>query len=329
MRDVHPYARLNPSRVLSAVEAAGDTLCSGHLLALNSYENRVFQVGLESGGYVIAKFYRPRRWSDEAIREEHRFALTLAKNELPVVAPIEGPEGETLHYHEGFRLALFPRQGGHPPPIDDPASLTVIGRLIGQIHQIGAIDRFSHRPSIGVDSQGWQAREVLCRSSLVTADLADKLAQVSEAVLSAVEQRMRETGFRADLRLHGDFHVGNLLWKDDRPYVVDTDDCCLGPAVQDLWMLLPEDAESMATALTALLEGYECFRPFERAEIALIEPLRALRLLNFAAWLAQRWDDPAFPRAFPWFATPRYWEQLILDLQEQRSRLDEPPMTLR
>lgn len=328
MRDVHPYARLTPSRVLSAVEAAGGTLCNGHLLALNSYENRVFQVGLEAGGYVIAKFYRPGRWTEEAIREEHRFAHALARNELPVVAPLAGADGQTLHHHDGFCLALFPRQGGHPPPLDDADALTVIGRLIGQIHQIGALSRFSHRPSVDVDTLGWQAREGLHRSPLVTPELSHKLAEVSRTLLTAVEQRMREIDFRADLRLHGDFHLGNLLWKDNRPYVVDTDDCRNGPAIQDLWMLLPEEPESKARALEALVEGYECFRPLNRAEFALIEPLRALRLINYAAWLAQRWEDPAFPQAFPWFGTPRYWEQLILDLQEQRSRLDEPPVAL-
>lgn len=315
----HPYDQLTPDVILDAVETTGRR-CDGHFLALNSYENRVFQVGIEDERPLVVKFYRPDRWPDIAIHEEHSFTADLASHEIPVVAPLTDDKGETLFVHAGFRFALFTRKGGHTPPVDDPDALAMLGRFLGRIHAIGEIKRFSHRPSLDVQTFGWQAKAHVLTSGLLPTEyiasyqsLCDELLQAVEQVFEAVQPRQ--------IRLHGDCHPGNILWTDHGPHFVDMDDCRMGPAVQDLWMLLDSDPITRQSQLAPLLEGYQQFRDFDYSELALIEPLRALRLVHYTAWLAQRWNDPAFPAAFPWFGNRRYWEEYLNDLVAQLGQL--------
>jgi len=322
----HPYDALSPDLLLDAVDAQG-RLSDGRLLALNSYENRVFQVGLEDGGFLVAKFYRPGRWSDAAIREEHAFSLALAAAEIPVVAPLANAAGDTLHHHQGFRFALFPRQGGRWPDLDDPDRLEWVGRFLGRIHQLGAAQSFHHRPATDPAVLGREPAERLLASPLLPGQYRERYRSLSDAVISRCEKAFARVA-PATLRLHGDCHPGNILWTDDGPHFVDMDDCRTGPAVQDLWMLLSGDRRDMTWQLDALLEGYRTFRDFDAAELALIEPLRSLRQIHYAAWLAQRWDDPAFPRAFPWFGDQAYWDQQLANLQQQLEALDAPPLQL-
>jgi Ser/Thr protein kinase RdoA (MazF antagonist) len=322
----HPYAALSPELVLDAIDAQG-YLCDGRLLTLNSYENRVFQVGLEDDGFLVAKFYRPQRWSDAAILEEHSFSLALAADEIPVVAPLVGTTGETLHHYQGFRFALFPRQGGRAPDLDNGDQLEWLGRFLGRIHQLGAAQPFLHRPATDPQTLGHEPATAMLQSPLLPPDQRNRYQDLTAALIEGCEAAFRAV--RPELlRLHGDCHPGNILWTDQGPHFVDMDDCRMGPAVQDLWMLLSGDRQEMTWQLDAVLEGYGCFRDFNRAELALIEPLRALRLIHYAAWLARRWDDPAFPKAFSWFATPAYWEEYLGILQDQLRQLGEPPLRL-
>ena len=319
-----PYAALTPDRMLDAVESIGER-CDGRVLQLNSFENRVFQVGLESGTSVVAKFYRPGRWSDGQILEEHRFTTDLARREIPVVAPLE-LDGRTLHSHGGFRFALYPRRGGRAPELDDPAILEWIGRFIGRIHAVGAIERFRERPALDIASFGEEPRDWLLEHACVPAPLLAPWTTAVDQALEGVRTAFREAGTPGALRLHGDCHPGNILWTDDGPHFVDFDDARTGPAVQDLWMLLSGDARSMSEQLAAVLAGYEDFMEFDRRELRLLEPLRTLRLIHYSAWIARRWHDPAFPAAFPWFGTERYWQDRILELREQIAAISEPPL---
>jgi len=328
-----PFEGLTPDAVLDALESAG-LRGDGRLLALNSYENRVYQASLEDGdpraegsapSVVVAKFYRPSRWSDGQILEEHAFALALAGSEIPAVAPI-AIRGETLHRHAGYRFAVYPRRGGRPPELEDPKVLEWIGRFLGRIHAVGAAAPFRQRPSLDARTFGAEPREWLLASGLIPQDLGEVWDGVSRQALEKVESAFDGPGTRATLRLHGDCHVGNILWTDEGPHFVDLDDARMGPAVQDLWMLLPGEREAAQRSLQALLDGYRRFRDFDPAELRLIEPLRTLRLLHYSSWLARRWDDPAFPAAFPWFGTSRYWQDRILELREQTAAMDEPPL---
>jgi Ser/Thr protein kinase RdoA (MazF antagonist) len=319
-----PYSRLSPDIVLDALECIG-LRCDGRLLALNSYENRVFQVGQEDSAPVIAKFYRPDRWSDEAILEEHAFTLELAEGEIPVVAPIQR-DGRTLHNHDGFRFAVYPRQGGRPPELDDPDTLEWMGRFMGRIHAVGAIRPFAHRPALDIDSFGNGPRAWLLENDWIPADLLPAWESVSAQALDGVRHCYDRAGDARMLRLHGDCHMGNVLWTDDGPHFVDFDDCRSGLAVQDLWMLLSGDRETMTRQLRDVLAGYEDFHEFDPRELHLIEALRTLRLIHYSAWLAQRWNDPAFPAAFPWFNTPHYWQARILELREQVALMEESPL---
>ncbi len=321
----HPYARLTPEVILEAVEQSGRQT-SGHLLALNSYENRVYQIGLEGGGFLIAKFYRPGRWSDEAILEEHAFSLELAEHEIPVVAPLRDDNGETLRRHEGFRFALYPRQGGRWPDLDDPDKLLWLGRFLGRIHAVGACRPFEHRPTLDIRSFGIEPYQYLLEAGFIPAHIELAYRTLVEDLIRQIQAAFAAAGDIGTLRIHGDCHPGNILWTDDGPHFVDLDDCRMGPAIQDLWMLLSGERHEMTAALAELLEGYQAFRDFDYREIRLIEPLRTLRMIHYAAWLARRWDDPAFRQAFPWFATDRYWEEHILALREQAALLDEPPL---
>ena len=324
--DPHPYSRLTPDAVLAALESAG-LRCDGRQLALNSFENRVYQVGIEDAPPVVAKFYRPERWSDAQILEEHEFVLELAAREIPAVPPL-ALGGRTLHEHGGFRFAVYPRRGGRAPELEDRATLEWLGRYIGRIHAVGALRPFAARPVLDIESFGREPRDWLLAHDFLLPDLLDAWRSVAALALEGVARCYERAGAPRLLRLHGDCHAGNVLWTDAGPHFVDFDDARNGPAVQDLWMLLPGERGAMGMSLKQVLDGYEQFFPFERRELHLVEALRTLRLLHYSAWLARRWQDPAFPAAFPWFNTPRYWQDRILELREQVALMDEPPPTV-
>jgi Ser/Thr protein kinase RdoA (MazF antagonist) len=314
----HPYAALTPEVVLDACASLG-LRPDGRLLALNSYENRVYQVWLEDESSVVAKFYRPGRWSDAQIEEEHAFARELAEREVPVVAP----SGSSVY--EEFRFAIYPRRGGRSPNLDDPKVLEWIGRFIGRIHAIGATRPFVHRESLTVQSFGHEPRAYLLGHDFVPADLLPSWQAVTEQALAGVNRCFENPPL--SIRLHGDCHPGNILWTQDGPHFVDLDDSRMGPAMQDLWMLLSGDRESMTVQLKSVLDGYEQFADFNFAELRLLEALRTLRLIHYSGWIARRWDDPAFPAAFPWFNTQRYWQDRILELKEQIALMEEEPLS--
>jgi Ser/Thr protein kinase RdoA (MazF antagonist) len=326
----HPYSRLTPDVVLNALESRG-LLCDGRLLALASYENRVYQVGQEEGAPVVAKFYRPERWSDAQILEEHSFARELHEAEVPVVAPLE-LGGATLHHAEGFRFAVFPKKGGRAPELDDGAVLEWLGRFLGRIHAVGSSGRFAHRPAIGIEEFGEEPRAFLLAGDFIPADLREPWSRAASLCLEAVRAAFARVPDATRLRLHGDCHAGNVLWTPASgnttggPHFVDLDDARTGPAVQDFWMLISGDRETMSRQLGHLLRGYEDFREFDDRELHLVEALRTLRLIHYSAWLARRWTDPAFPINFPFFATPRYWQDRILELREQVAAMQEPPL---
>jgi Ser/Thr protein kinase RdoA (MazF antagonist) len=335
-----PYAGLTPDRVLDALESVG-WRGDGRLLALNSYENRVYQVWLEeprepgstSPGSVVAKFYRPARWSDAQILEEHAFVQELVGREIPVVAPLAAGApgtGRTLHQYGGFRFAVYPRRGGRTPELEDRDTLEWMGRFIGRIHAVGALRPFLHRPALDVASFGTEPRDWLLAHRFIPDDLLDAWKSVVDQAVQGIAHCYDRAGAVGALRLHGDCHAGNVLWTEScdtrGPHFVDFDDARMGPAVQDLWMLLSGERAAMTRQLADVLAGYEDFCDFEARELHLIEALRTLRLIHYAAWLARRWDDPAFPAAFPWFNTQRYWQDRILELREQIALMQEPPL---
>ena len=335
MSEAHPYARLTPDVVLNALDAVGLS-CDGRLLAMNSYENRVYQVGVEAAaggasGHVVAKFYRPRRWTEAQILEEHAFAAELAEAEIPVVAPLV-LEGATLHHAEGFSFAVYPRRGGRAPELEDPRTLEWLGRFIGRIHAIGASSAFSHRARITIASFGEEPRAFLLASGFIPGDILPAWKQVTDLALEGVRHAWSRAGTVKEIRLHGDCHAGNVLWTPDSgnapggPHFVDFDDAMTGPAVQDLWMLISGDRATMAAQLGSILKGYEDFAEFDDRELNLVEALRTLRLIHYSGWLARRWDDPAFPMNFPWFNTTRYWQDRVLELREQVAAMQEPPL---
>ncbi|NOY61656.1 MAG: serine/threonine protein kinase [Gammaproteobacteria bacterium] len=319
-----PYQGLSPERVLDAVEQCG-YCCDGRLLALNSYENRVYQVGIEDEAPLIAKFYRAQRWSDAAIIEEHDFSIELAEQEIPVVAPL-ATDGATLHHYQDFRFALYPRRGGRSPDLDVGQNLEWLGRFIGRIHALGSRVSFQHRPLLDIDSFGTQSYQYVLEHGVVPAELQLAYRTLAEDVLRQVERCYQRVGSVRNIRLHGDCYPSNILWTDDGPHFVDFDDSRMGPAMQDLWMLLSGDRAAMSLQLSRLLEGYQQFHDFDYSGLHLLEALRTLRMMHYSAWLARRWHDPAFPIAFPWFASGRYWEEQILALREQAAVLDELPL---
>ncbi|MBU0601304.1 MAG: serine/threonine protein kinase [Gammaproteobacteria bacterium] len=323
-----PYADLTPEAVLDALEAAGFAV-DGRLLALNSFENRVYQVGVDDAPPMIAKFYRPGRWSDEAILEEHAFCLELAAREIPVVAPIELPGGGTLMTHGGYRFALFPRRGGRAPELDRADTLEWIGRFMGRIHALGAVQPYVHRPALDIASFGEIPAAYVLEHDFVPLELSSVYRGVCEQALDGVCAAFARAGDVRRIRTHGDCHVGNMLWVEGQgPHFVDFDDSRMAPAIQDLWMLLSGDRPERAHQLADVLAGYEEFCEFDPRELHLIEALRTLRLIHHSGWIARRWQDPAFPAAFPWFDTPRYWEARILELREQIAMLEELPLWL-
>jgi len=325
--DKAPFSGLTPERLLAAVEALGYR-CDGRLLALNSYENRVYQVGLEEGPLLIAKFYRPARWTDAAILEEHAFTRELADLEIPVVPPLEDAAGVTLHHHEGLRFALYPRCPGRAPELDHDDTLIRLGRFIGRIHRVGASRAYTHRQKLTVENFGGQPSRFLLERGFLPEDLRPAYESIVRDLLAIVDERFAQVPEARCLRLHGDCHPGNILWTRNGPHFVDFDDSMTGPAMQDLWMLLSGDRDAMSGQLSKMLEGYTEFMEFNPAELRLIEALRSLRMIHYAGWLARRWHDPAFPLAFPWFNTQRYWQDHVLSLREQISALDEPLLEL-
>jgi Ser/Thr protein kinase RdoA (MazF antagonist) len=320
-----PYAGLTPDTVLDALDSLG-LRGDGRLLALNSYENRVYQVWMEEGPPVVAKFYRPARWSDAQILEEHDFVRELASEELPVVDALH-VDGRTLHTFSGFRFAVYPKRGGRAPELEDPKTLEWMGRFLGRIHAVGGRQPFRERPVLDIASFGEEPRDFLLAHGFIPADLAEAWRGVVALALDGVRRSFDRAGAPRLLRLHGDCHAGNVLWTDDGPHFVDFDDSRTGPAVQDLWMLLAGDRPTMQKQLGDVFAGYEDFHEFDPRELHLVEALRTLRLIHYSAWIARRWDDPAFPAAFPWFNTQRYWQDRVLELREQVALMDEPPLT--
>jgi Ser/Thr protein kinase RdoA (MazF antagonist) len=330
MNDPHPYSRLTPDVVLNSLEERG-LHCDGRLLPLNSYENRVYQVGVEDSGWVVAKFYRPGRWTDAQVLEEHEFAHALAASEIPVVAPLAFG-GETLLHASGFAFAVFPRRGGRAPELEDEKTLEWLGRFIGRIHAVGRARPFIERPRLDIESFGEEPRAFLLQSGFIPPELLAPWKQAADLALEGVRHAFARAGDVAVQRVHGDCHASNVLWTPDNgniaggPHFVDLDDSRMAPAVQDLWMLVSGDRHSMGRQLACLLRGYEDFAEFDDRELHLVEALRTLRLIHYSAWLARRWDDPAFPITFPWFNTARYWQDRILELREQIAALHEPPL---
>ena len=330
----HPYSALTPDLVLDAVAALG-LKPDGRLLGLNSYENRVYQVWLEEPegspaglGAVVVKFYRPERWSDAQIGEEHAFADELAEREVPVVAPLKF-DGRTLHktpFTPVFSFAAYPRRGGRTPNLEDPKALEWIGRFIGRIHAVGATKKFKVRGTLDIHSFGEEPRAWLLEHASIPADVLDSWKAASAQALAGVARSFQKAGASKQIRLHGDCHPGNILWTEDGPHFVDLDDARMGPAVQDLWMLLSGERAAQALQIRDILAGYEDFMEFDRSELYLVEALRTLRLLHYSYWIARRWDDAAFPAAFPWFGTQRYWQDRILELKEQIALMEEDPL---
>lgn len=319
------YKNLSPDEILNVIDRTGYR-SDGRILALNSYENRVYQIGIEDAKPIIAKFYRPERWTDEAIQEEHDFTLLLAGSDIPVIAPLADADGKTLFHMDGFRFALYPRVGGRPPELDNPDHLTQLGRTLARIHNFGELKPFEHRPELTIRAFGIEPSEYVLAHNFVPADLIESYSTLVADLLKRIERGFARAGKVDYLRLHGDCHHGNILWNNDAPFIVDFDDARMGPAVQDLWMLLSGDREYMTARLFDLMDGYCEFRSFEPRELYLIEPLRTLRMIHYAGWIASRWEDPAFPMAFPWFNSQRYWEDHILSLREQAAMMDEPAL---
>jgi len=320
-----PYYKLDPDTLLQAVESTG-LVTDGRLLALNSYENRVCQVGIEEEMPVIAKFYRPGRWTDEQIQEEHDFSLELAEAEIPLIAP-QIINRESLHHHKGFRFALFRRQGGHAPELEDRDTLLWLGRFIGRIHAIGRTRPFAYRPALTPERFGDDSITTILNGQWLPPHMETAFESLASDLMISIRNAYERAGNVDSIRLHGDCHPGNLLWRDG-PFFVDMDDCQSAPAIQDLWMLLSGDTFEMGQQLSDVIEGYRQFCSFDTRELQLIEALRTLRMLHHAAWLARRWEDPAFPVAFPWFGAPRYWEDLVLSLREQFAAMQEPAVEL-
>ena len=320
-----PYANLTPDVVIDSIEGVG-VRCDGRILALNSYENRVYQIGLEDGNFLVAKFYRFGRWSDAAIKEEHSFSSELADQGIPVLAPLEVSR-ETLHENEGYRFTIFPRQGGRWPELGTANERMWLGRSLGRIHAIGATQKFKERGVLSVEQMGQESVRYLLDSNWVPAHLLEGYRVLTEQLLLSIAERFAELEDYPVLRIHGDCHRGNVLWTDG-PYFVDFDDCINGPAVQDLWLFLAGEKDAMSVQLGDLLEGYGQFCDFDYRQLRLIEPLRTLRIIHYAAWIARRWKDPAFPRAFPWFTENKFWEEHVLTLKEQVAAIHDSPLAI-
>jgi Ser/Thr protein kinase RdoA (MazF antagonist) len=339
------YTQLTPDAVINSIESMG-YWSDSRILALNSYENRVYQIGIEQEladtksdnnnhtsacppannkdkpAPLIAKFYRPNRWSDQQIIEEHEFTQQLFDLDIPVVPPLQF-EQQTLLNYDGYRFSIYPRRGGHAPDLDNGDHLEIIGRFIGRIHGVSRNQPFKHRPSVTIQSYAIDSRNFLLDSNFIPKDLIPAYETITQDIINHIEAVFAAMPYKT-IGLHGDCHPGNILWRDDRAHFVDFDDARNGPAIQDLWMLLSGDYSQRCIQIADILEGYTDFCDFDQAELNLIEPLRAMRLMHYAAWLARRWEDLAFPHNFPWFNTERYWAEHILSLREQQAILNEP-----
>ena len=322
----HPFYELKPNTVIDAVESIG-YLSDGRIMALNSYENRVYQVGIDESEPLIAKFYRPQRWTDEQIGEEHRFMAQLVEQDLSVVAPIKSDTGQTLFSYDDYRFSLFVRKGGRAPELEDPEHLFQLGNTLGRIHLAGQAEPFKHRPTLDIQSYGIDSTDFISRE-LIPASLKAAYDSLTSDLLREIDAAFKRAGDVVYQRVHGDCHGGNILWRDDMPHFVDFDDARMAPAIQDLWMLLTGDRHQQELQLGEVIDGYNEFASFNPRELHLVEALRTLRMMNYAAWIGRRWEDPAFPMSFPWFNTERYWGEHLLELKEQFAKLQEPVLKL-
>jgi Ser/Thr protein kinase RdoA (MazF antagonist) len=318
------YYALKPEIVIDAVESLA-MHSDLRIIILNSYENRVYQVGIEEETPVIAKFYRPNRWTDEQILEEHQLTLDLVRQEIPVIAPLIF-NGKTIHYYHGYRFSLYPRRGGHAPELSDMDHLLSIGHFLGQIHAMNASKTFKFRPSITLQSYVVEPSNLILEK-FIPKDLEEAYRTLIKDISEILHQTFNTIDYTS-IRLHGDCHPGNILWRDNGPHFLDFDDSRMGPAMQDIWMLLSGDRQEQTLQLMEIVEGYNEFHDFNPAELRLIEPLRTMRMIYYAGWIAKRWNDPAFPHNFTWFNTPSYWSEHILQLREQFSALQEAPLKL-
>ena len=321
------YLGLTPDDILTAVESLGYR-CDGRLLALNSYENRVYRIGIEDERPIVAKFYRPERWIDDAIVEEHQFSIELAARDVPVVTPLEH-DNSTLHRHDVFRFALYPYHGGRTPELDDMNLLRQIGRLVARLHLVGETEDFAARPTLSIESFGYLSHDYLLENDFIPPDIEPAYTSTCKLIFEGIEQCYERAGSPEYIRLHADFHPSNVLVDQDIVHIVDLDDARMGPAIQDLWMFLSGHQQEQMPQLDELLTGYTEFNAFNPRELNLIEALRTLRIMHYAAWIARRWQDPAFQYAFPWYNTRRYWDEHILTLREQVALMNEPPLEWR
>ncbi|MDA3903530.1 MAG: serine/threonine protein kinase [Desulfuromusa sp.] len=322
----HPFGRLTPDFIMDAVESQGYR-CDCRILTLNSYENRVYQIGIEDSEPLIAKFYRPERWTEAQILEEHDFTFDLAAHELSVVAPLRNKNKESLHNYQGFHFSLSPRKGGHSPELDNLEHLLIIGRVLSRIHLLGASRPFNQRPTLDCQSFGYECVTFITEN-FIPPEYRESYQTLTCDLLQQIDERFSQLGSVQNIRVHGDCHNGNMLWRDGAPHFVDFDDARMAPAIQDLWMLLSGPEDQQRRQMDKILTGYHQFYDFNPAELQLIEPLRTLRMIHYSAWLARRWDDPAFSRTFPWFNSMQYWGEHILELREQLAALQEPALQL-
>ncbi len=326
----HPYTALTPDKVMDALSGLG-LWPDGRLMALSSYENRVYRAHLDEPvqghAAVVVKFYRPGRWSRAQIQEEHAFTAELVAAEVPAVAPL-ALNGATLHHAEGFDFAVSPLRGGRTPELDDLDVLEWIGRFLARLHNVGADHPFAHRPALDVAQFAQEPADWLLTHQAIPLEVESEWRAAFEAALPLLQGTLQGLPERA-IRLHGDCHPGNILWTpDEGPHFVDLDDARMGPAVQDLWMLLSGERRQRTVQLSALLDGYEQLRDFDRRELSWIEGLRTLRLIHYSAWLARRWNDPIFPINFPWFGTPDYWRGQVQMLHEQIEAMQDDPLVV-
>lgn len=325
MDNKNPFELLTPDFMLDAIESRGFQ-SDGRVIALNSYENRVFQIGLEEQTPIIAKFYRPGRWTEQQILEEHSFSFELADQELPVVAPMR-TSGDSLYEYQGYYCALFERKGGHAPELDNLDNLFTLGRFLGRIHAVGQAKNYKERPSLTPQTYGHDSVDYIVEHSLPF-EVKTAYESIARDVMKVVDEVWARAGDARYIRVHGDCHVGNILWRDDNPHFVDLDDSRMAPAVQDIWMLLSGERPRQQQQLMEIIEGYQEFCDCNVAELQLIECLRTLRMIYHSAWLARRWHDPAFKYAFPYFGSVQYWQEQILDLRVQFAELQEAPISL-
>ena len=322
----HPFEQLTPDFILNALDELG-YMTDSRLFPLNSYENRVYQIGIHDSSPIIGKFYRPNRWNKKQILEEHQFCFELVEQELPIVAPLISESGESLFQHKGFYFALFPRKGGYGPELDNLDNLYLLGKLLGRIHAVGAVRPFSHRHVLNSNTFGYESSKFVSEN-FIPAELKLSYDSLVKDLMNAIDETITNAGDIENIRVHGDCHSGNILWRDDNAHFVDLDDAMMAPAIQDIWMLLSGNRDRQSAQLSEIIDGYNEFFDFHPKELKLIDALRTLRIINYTAWIARRWNDPAFPMAFPWFNTIRFWSEHILELREQFAALGEPNLKI-